>query len=105
MRILIVASLAAATGSAAAPPPPLSERPPTLRLEAAPGKECRRPDVHLTAPAQRPEAKPLGELPPGDVVLSVYNQVDGCMEPVIVRYGDGRQPAPRSVQPLPTPQR
>jgi hypothetical protein len=61
---------------------------------------CKRADLHQAETPRRAENKKLGELPPGDIILSVYNHVEGCMEPVIVRYGDGRGPVP-SAQPEP----
>jgi hypothetical protein len=35
------------------------------------------------------EARRLDELPPGNLILAVMREVDGCVEPVIVRYGYG----------------
>jgi hypothetical protein len=93
MRLLIFAAALAVPASTPASPPraPVEGRPaPAVSLH---GKECRRPDVIQARPAVRPQAKALGELPPGDLMLAVYNQVDGCMEPVVVRYGrEGRRP-------------
>jgi hypothetical protein len=34
-------------------------------------------------------AKRLGELPPGDLTLTVLNRVGDCIEPVTVRQGYG----------------
>jgi hypothetical protein len=48
----------------------------------------------------RAEVKRLDELPQGDVILSVYNEVDGCMAPVIVRYGEPRGPAAFRSEPV-----
>jgi hypothetical protein len=48
----------------------------------------------------RPELKRLDELPQGDLILSVYNEVDGCMAPVIVRYGEPRAPSSFRVEPV-----
>jgi len=96
MRLLILAAaLAAPAGTPAAPPrAPAEAKPPALAILAPPGKTCRRPDVVLARPSIHTEAKPLGELPAGDLMLAVYNEIDGCMEPVVVRQGigfDGRR--------------
>ena len=37
----------------------------------------------------------LGDLPPGDLILGVVRQVDGCQEPVVVRQGYGAMAQPR----------
>lgn len=50
-------------------------------------------DVHwangavLTQPPSR--AQRLGELPAGDLSLTVQRQINGCIEPVIIREGIG----------------
>ena len=89
MRLLILPlMLAALPASAAAPTAP-----------SAAADTCKRPDLHYADTPQRAESRKLGELPPGDTLLAVYNQVEGCMEPVIVRYGDGRAPAPSQAEP------
>jgi hypothetical protein len=36
-----------------------------------------------------PKAKRLGDLPPGDLTLTVVNRVGDCIEPVTVRQGYG----------------
>jgi hypothetical protein len=36
-----------------------------------------------------PQMKRLGELPPGDLTLTVVNRVGDCIEPVVVRQGIG----------------
>jgi hypothetical protein len=61
---------------------------------------CKRADVHEAEAPKPAESRKLGELPPGDVILSVYTQVGGCMEPMIVRYGEGRGPAPAAPEPV-----
>ena len=54
------------------------------------GANCR-PDVHLIDKDQGRKGKfnRLGELPPAQLMLTVYREVDGCSEPVIVRHGYG----------------
>ncbi len=86
------APVGGAAGGDAAPPVPPAVRP----LDGS----CKRPHVHQADGPKRAEQRKLGELPPGDLILSVYHEVDGCMEPAIVRYGKGR-PAPEAGQPEP----
>ena len=40
-------------------------------------------------PGEGAKATRLGELPPGDLTLTVVNRVGDCIEPVIVRQGVG----------------
>ena len=84
MPLLILPLILAALPAAAAPPA---------------AETCKRPDIHQAETPKRAESRKLGELPPGDTLLAVYNQVEGCMEPVIVRYGDGRASAPARPEP------
>ncbi len=103
MRLLPLAFLLAAVPAAAAPTgdaPAARQAPVTHPMVRPAGDTCKRPDLHQAETPQAAEHRKLGELPPGDLILSVYNQVGGCMEPVIVRYGDGR-PAPGPGQPEP----
>jgi hypothetical protein len=98
MRLLILPLMLAALPAAAAPDE--ARVPPRVQSSAGPLSDtCKRPDLHQAETPRAAETRKLGELPPGDVILSVYNQVDGCMEPVIVRYGDGRAPMPPSPEP------
>jgi hypothetical protein len=101
MRLLILAAFLAAPASAApapdSPPPQL----PVLNVLPVQNADCRRPDVHMAETPLRPELKRLDELPQGDVILSVYTEVDGCMAPVIVRYGEGRAPTSFRAEPVP----
>ena len=60
----------------------------------ATGERCQRADIILAQPLETPGSKRLGELPPGNVVLTVFRQENGCHKPVIVRYGIGSNPAP-----------
>jgi hypothetical protein len=98
MRLLILAAFLAApastpaavspTAPAASPPEARApSRPPTTALAA---RECRRPNLVQTRTPLSPQATPLGEMPPADLTLAVYNEVDGCLEPRVVRYGVGR---------------
>ncbi len=76
-------------------PLPASERPATaptadLRTGGFGKPDCPfRPDVLPVDQRSRPNAKRLGDLPPGDLRLAVLREVDGCPEPVIVRQGFG----------------
>lgn len=99
MRMLILAAFLAAPASAAQPDLPLPQ-PPVLNAAPVQGAECRRPDVHMAETPARAEVKRLDELPQGDLILSVYNEVDGCMAPVIVRHGEGRGPGSFRVEPV-----
>lgn len=58
----------------------------TQRAQAAGGAVLLQPPSR----AQR-----LGELPAGDLSLAVQRQINGCIEPVIVREGIGAFEAPR----------
>ncbi|HEX8578419.1 MAG TPA: hypothetical protein VF655_02345 [Allosphingosinicella sp.] len=101
MRVLILPLILAAT-SATAAPPRVAQR--TLPLVDAfarpPASSCTRADVHQADTPKPAEARKLGELPPGDLILSVYNEVDGCVVPMIVRYGDERVPLPFAPEPV-----
>ena len=92
MRLLILPPVLLALPASAAPNAAAPTRPTT--------DTCRRPDVQQAQSPERAGSRKLGELPPGDTLLAVYNQVEGCMEPVIVRYGDGRAPAAASPEPV-----
>ena len=56
------------------------------------------PDAHpeLAAEEPWPEAKlkRLDELPPANLILTVLREEDGCIVPVIVRYGIGAPAKP-----------
>ena len=45
--------------------------------------------VHPADSPPKAELKRLDELPPANMVLAVVREVDGCIDPVIVRYGIG----------------
>ena len=105
MRILVLATLLSATSGVAASADRQAAAPPSASVRATPatpwrGSLCR--DRLQVIPADTPappKAKRLGELPPGDTILAVYRErEDGCIDPVIVRYGDGR-PAPATPEP------
>ena len=100
MRILILSTLLSATPSVAAPAGPGAFEPPAgseRAMPAGPGRTTACKDRLQVIPADTPASPPvsrLGDLPPGDTILAVYRErEDGCVDPVIVRYGDGR-PSP-----------
>ena len=85
MRLALVALALALPASAAADAPPPS------KAAKAPARLCR--DALKLIPARDPAAarvRRLGELPPGDLTLTVVNEVGGCIEPVTIRQGYGR---------------
>src|SRR5688500_9507972 len=51
--------------------------------------QCNNPHLHPVDSGGKAEAKRLGELPPASMMLAVVRDVNGCHEPVIVRYGIG----------------
>jgi hypothetical protein len=51
-------------------------------------RRCTTEPTQATIRA-RPRARTLAELPPAALILSVDRRIDGCREPVIVRYGIG----------------
>lgn len=53
------------------------------------GELCEPAQAMEAAKRESPPAKKLGELPPGNTVLTVVREVDGCAVPVVVRYGVG----------------
>ena len=91
LATVLLTSVAGAATPAAAPPSPAIAAAP---IPLPSGRTCRDPFRAIPAETLRvPGAQRLGELPPGDTLLAVVQEVDGCIDPVIVRYGDGR-PAP-----------
>ena len=99
MRLLFLPLVLTALPAAAAPKevPPAQFADPIARPLS---DTCKRADVHEAETPKPAQSRKLGELPPGDTLFAVYNQVEGCMEPVIVRYGDGRPPAPAQPEPV-----
>ncbi|HEX8308686.1 MAG TPA: hypothetical protein VF645_09755 [Allosphingosinicella sp.] len=57
---------------------------------AVPSRFCRD-DMKVRPVGSPGSSKPrrLGELPPGDLTLTVVNRVGDCIEPVVVRDGYG----------------
>ena len=112
MRHLVLLSACMILGgaSAASAAPVAVVRTPEAKTTST-GERCQRSDVILAKPREAPRgAKPreaprankLAELPPGDLLLTVVREENGCQKPVIVRYGIGSNlaPAQRPRRPL-----
>ena len=105
MRLLIAfAALALPLSSAPA------ERTRTLPLKIgdAPMRPCENPRVQQADDRAKGEAKRLGELPPGDLVLTVMRGTGNCFRPVIVRRGigaAGEEPETQAPPPTERPRR
>jgi len=88
MRLAVFAL--ALTLPAASSALPASSPPHRPAASAVPSRLCG--DAMKVRPIRSPEAaKPrrLGELPPGDLTLTVLNRVGDCIEPATVRQGYG----------------
>ena len=83
-RTILAAGLAFALGPAAA------QAPRTMTPDQM--RDCPGPRIHQADADTRPEARKLGDLPPGDLQLAVMREVAGCPDPVIIRYGYGIAP-------------
>jgi hypothetical protein len=85
--LLLAALLAAGSSTAQAPSGPSARTPSAPPPSLGTGKgPCRFDDLRRHARATPPVARRLGDLPPGDLELAVMREVDGCLEPVIVRH-------------------
>lgn len=93
--LMLAALLSAGSSAAQAPSGPADRTPiaPPPALGTADGP-CRFADLRRHAHATPPVARRLGDLPPGDLQLTVMREVDGCLEPVIVRH-NFETPRPR----------
>ena len=83
MRLsFLILSLAIPAAACAAPPAPSLKPPPKCPADRM---------IFADEKSGKPKAEPrkLGELPPGQLYLSVDRNVAGCRMPVIVRYGIG----------------
>jgi hypothetical protein len=100
MRLLILPLILTALPASAAQTIEHSRAaPPAEPAARSLSDSCQRPDLHRVETPKPAESRKLGELPPGDTILAVYDNVGGCLEPRIVRYGGGR--APEQSQPEP----
>jgi hypothetical protein len=84
----MLAALLSAASSAAQPPAPA--RPP-IAVPPSLGTGTCLSDLRRDAASRPGASRPrhLGELPPGDLQLTVMREIEGCREPVIVRQGFG----------------
>ena len=102
MRLLILPLILTALPASAAP----RQAPEAPQIQLADpiarplSDTCKRPEVHQAETPRAPESKKLADLPNGDLILSVFNEVEGCVEPIIVRYGEGRGPAADMPEPV-----
>jgi hypothetical protein len=93
MRLAFLAlalTLPAASSALPVSPRTAAPAPHGLAAGAMPSRFCR--DDMKVRPISSPQgagAKRLGELPPGDLTLTVVNRVGDCIEPVTVRQGYG----------------
>ena len=94
MRLAFLAlALTVPAASSELPAAPAAAPPQAARSvvhSAMPSRLCRD-DLKVRPIRSREAARPrrLGELPPGDLTLTVVNRVGECIEPVTVRQGFG----------------
>lgn len=86
MRFLVLIAVALPGGSIAAPPQ-ASSAGRVIQPPATPRAEC--PDAYRQAKGQVLRPQLLGELPPGDLHLTVQREVNGCPVPTVVRQNIG----------------
>jgi hypothetical protein len=103
MRLpVLVAALALSLGPASAKAPSSSP------ISGSSPFDCNNNLLHYAhKDGKAAGLRRLGELPPGNLHLTVVREVDGCHEPVIVRYGIGmgERETPASRAPLQMPPR
>lgn len=93
VRLIVLPLLAGAASVGAAPPDRTPPRAADSALATAgattvPANDCQT--FRHASPSGAPaESRKLGELPPGDLVLTVYRTENGCPAPLIVRKGIG----------------
>jgi hypothetical protein len=87
MRLLFALAAVAAPFASAPAQSPSADDP---RARPLGGRtDCRPPMVRPADREWKGELRRLGELPPGQLTLTVFREVDGCPDPLIVRYGIG----------------
>ena len=86
MRLSILILMLPAAVAASAPSPPKAGTP-----DRCPPDRILFAERDVQGQAQ---PKKLGEEPPGKLYLTVDRKVNGCRQPVIVRYGIGAAEAP-----------
>jgi hypothetical protein len=83
LALALALALPAASGTAAPAAPKAGHA-------AAPGRICAQDmSVRDARSPQSGRLKLLGELPPGNLTLTVVNRVGDCIEPIVVRQGIG----------------
>ncbi|HET9639792.1 MAG TPA: hypothetical protein VFP12_11350 [Allosphingosinicella sp.] len=91
MRLAFLAlALTVPPASSALPASPPSAAPHRIAGSVIPSRLCG--DAMKVRPVRSREgakARRLGELPPGDLTLTVLNRVGDCIEPMVVRQGYG----------------
>ena len=93
MRVLIILLAGLLPLSASGDAQSSRDRP--LKKPSAGVAPCSKPGVHQADLQNGSKARKLGELPPGDLQLAVFREVDGCMDLVIVRRDVGSAGTPR----------
>lgn len=88
MRLALVALAVTlpAASSAAAPTAPVSAGTGQAALARICGQDLKMRPVRS---GRGMGARRLGDLPPGDLTLTVVNRVGDCIEPLVVRQGYG----------------
>lgn len=86
MRLLIaIAALALPVSAGSAE----RVRTPPAKIGDVPMRPCENPHLQQADEDAKGEPKRLGELPPGNLVLTVMRGTGNCYRPVIVRRGIG----------------
>ena len=62
------------------------------------GELCDPARTMQVGTEKAPKARNLGELPPGNVVLTVVREMDGCAAPVVVRQGLSGSPGAKATR-------
>lgn len=75
-----------------AAPQATAPRPPVARRDVA--RTCR-PGAQVVVGGPEIRARKLGEMPPASAYAAVYNEVDRCPQPIVLREGIGADTAPR----------
>ena len=91
LGVLLISSAIAAEPALGVPP--ASGLAPGARNRVT-GELCEPARPIPAARGDVPSAKKLGKLPPGNVVLTVVREMDGCAAPVVVRQGFSGSGAP-----------
>ena len=91
MRLLLILAAAPLAASATAAPAPPSDYPQVRN--AIERRHCAgRANVHPADSIRQTKPQRLGELPPGQMMLTVWREVDGCPVPVIAGQRFGFEP-------------